>query len=114
MSRKSFRWEIEPMKGPDGKSAQYFVTLVKFSPSCGAKEFMKYIYDADAKLKPTREERGIHEDTTFLTAGQYDMVIVWRAPTFEVYSQYMRDLLTVGNFAGCSCETLVAFGHGGT
>lgn len=118
MVRKSFRWEIEPMKGPDGKPAQYFITLVKFSPSSGPKEFMKYLYEADERLtkesKAIREDREIHEDMTFLTIGRYDMVIIWRAPTFEIAAQYLKDLVGAEASVGCSCETLVPFAHGGT
>lgn len=119
MSNKPFRFEIEPTVGPDGKPAQYFVTLVKFGPGYGPKDFMKFLYEHDKYLverkKPTRHERGIHEDQTFITIGNYDMVIVWRAPNFEAAKNYLNDFLNPDgtNFGG-STDTLTATGKGGT
>jgi uncharacterized protein with GYD domain len=104
-----------PVPAPqDGKLVHCFITLVKLDPGKGAVNFMKAIDDVDSKLPGgTRHSRGIHEDMTFVTLGQYDMVVVWRAPDLSTMSKYLQELFDACGPDLGKTETLVALSKGG-
>jgi len=103
-----------PVPAPqDGKLVHYFITMVKFNPGKGAMNFMKAVDQVDKTLPGgPRHSRGIHEDMTFVTLGQYDMVMIWRAPDLSTMGKYWQELLDACGADLGKTETLVAFSKG--
>jgi len=105
-----------PVVDKGGHGVHYFITLVRLTAGKAPQDFMHAIDGADQLLQkagmPTRHERGIHEDRTFVTMGRYDLVVIWRAPDLKSVSQYLHDLLKVHGSGAGTTETLVAIAQG--
>jgi uncharacterized protein with GYD domain len=107
------RFEAMPVSAPDGQPAHYFITMVKFNPGMGAMTFMNAADRVDKTLPGgPRHSRGIHEDITFVTLGQYDMVMVWRAPDLATMGKYWQELIDACGPELGKTETLVALSKG--
>ncbi len=102
-----------PVPAQDGKPVHCFITLVKLEPGKSAVNFMTAIDRVDSKLPGgTRHSRGIHEDLTFVTLGQYDMVVIWRAPDLSTMSNYLQELFDACGSDLGKTETLAALSKG--
>ena len=82
---------------------QFFVQLVKFAPGKGPKDFFDFYTALDKKLKAmygkTRcEQMDIHEIVSFLTWGQYDMVVLWDAPDMTTANEFLAAWVDPGDY----------------
>ena len=110
------RFEIMPTTCPNhptkGQPVYFFITLVNFPPGKTALGFMNAVKEADKELKPTRHERGIYEEDTFVTLGRYDMVMTWHAPDLSTMARYWEALHEKCGADLGTTETLVATSKG--
>ena len=65
---------------------QFIIEFVKFAPGKGPQDWV----DFHKATNVTRcKEKNIHEIATFLTWGEYDMVVLWDAPDMKTYNEYL-------------------------
>jgi len=106
---------LEPLVDSTGKLRQGFVMLVKFAAQKGPQNVADFFDYVDTKLQQkygkNRHEMDIHERNTYVTLGQYDMVIVWDAPDMDTASKFFGTWVNPGIDFGSS-ENLVAVARG--
>ncbi len=113
---RSFKCDV--VKTEDGHrlkipKRQFFIQLVKFTPGKGPKDYTEFYNEIDEKLrrhgKKTRHELDIHEIATFVTFGQYDMVVLCDAPNMLTYSKFLASYINPGNSSSFgSTNTLIS------
>lgn len=81
---------------------QFLVQLIRFAPGKGPNDYVEF---HESFNKRRHEKYDIHEIATFLTWGNYDMVVIWDAPDLETYNEFLASWINSG-FPGTT-DTLV-------
>lgn len=82
------------------------VQLIRFAPDKGPKDYVGFYKYLDTELQKkygkTRCEMDVHEITTFLTLGTYDMIVLWDAPDSETFHRVVTAQVNPGSGFGSS------------
>jgi len=95
------------------------IQFVRFAPGKGLKDHMRYYREEFEKRcldvwGMSRHDLGIHEILTFVTSGEYDLIILLEAKNMEAYSKFVATLNQPNASGTTSTQTvvLVAFHPG--
>lgn len=64
---------------------QFILQLVKFAPGMGPQDWVDFHKD----LNDVRHTMDIHEIATFLTWGEFDMIVLWDAKDLKTYNEFL-------------------------
>jgi uncharacterized protein with GYD domain len=80
-----------------------YLLLVKFAPGKTPKDFVEFFNRVDQKLcwkyGKTRHQMGIHERRTFLMKGEYQLAVLWDAPSKRVARRFLAIWLKDGRMS---------------
>jgi hypothetical protein len=73
---------------------QFFIQLIKFAPGKGPKDYFDFYIKLDKKLQQMYggnrcDGMDIHEIVSFVTWGNYDMVVLWDAPDMRTANKFL-------------------------
>ena len=76
---------------------QFLVQLVKFAPGKGLQDYVKFYDEIDRRLRKkyrmTRHQMDMHEIVTFVTYGEYDMVVLWDAKDLDTVNKVLAEAI---------------------
>jgi hypothetical protein len=77
-----------------------YLLLVKFAPRKNPKHFVEFFNRVDEKLfkkyGKTRHQMGIHERKTFYLKGDYQLAVLWDAPSKAIAKRFLSIWLSRG------------------
>lgn len=86
-----------------------YLLLVKFAPGKNPKHFVDFFNRVDEKLYrkygKTRHQMGVHERRTFLLDGEYQLAVLWDAPSKAIARRFLSIWLKEGGRMSMSNDT---------
>jgi uncharacterized protein with GYD domain len=75
---------------------QTYVTLMKYTEQ-GVRDIKNTLRRYDETIKPRLEALGIELTDYYLVMGEFDDVVIWKAPSDEVAMTWLLELGAMGN-----------------